>query len=90
MVQINVSTSYLERIPLPQPSDEEIAYTPLPMGGMLETDLTNTTTVTVRNSLVYDKLINDKHRVTLQVGIETNSVKTKGETSQKFSPKILA
>ena len=66
------------------PSDEEIAYTPLPMGGMLETDLTNTTTVTVRNSLVYDKLINDKHRVTLQVGIETNSVKTKGETNTRY------
>lgn len=56
----------------------------LPMGGILVTGLTNTTTVTVRNSLVFDRLFHDKHRVTLQLGIETNSVKTKGESNTRY------
>ena len=66
------------------PSDPEIAYSPLPMGGVLETGLTNTTSVTTRNALVYDRLFRDKHRMTLQLGIETNSVKTKGETNTRY------
>lgn len=59
---------------------KEAASTPLPNGGVLETDLTNTSTIVVRNSLVYDRLFAKKHRLTLQLGIETNSIKTKGET----------
>lgn len=62
----------------------ETQSTPLPMGGLLETGLTNVTTITVRNSLVYDKLFNEKHRMTLQFGIETNSVKTKGESNSRY------
>ncbi len=66
------------------PTDEETGMTPLPQGGVLQTDLTNTTTVTVRNSLVYDKLFKEKHRVTLQLGIETNSTQTKGESNMRY------
>lgn len=62
----------------------ESASSPLPMGGILETDLTNTTTITLRNSLIYDHLFKDKHRVTLQFGIETNAVKTKGGTTKRY------
>lgn len=56
----------------------------LPMGGVLGTGLTNTTTITTRNSLVYDKLFKEKHRLTAQLGIETNSIKTKGETATRY------
>ena len=65
-------------------TDSGYRSTPLPVGGVLSTDMTNTRTVTVRNSLVYDRLFREKHRVTLQVGIETNSVKTKGETNLRY------
>ena len=66
------------------PSAPEIEYSRLPMGGLLETDLTNVTSVTVRNALVYDHLFKEKHRVTLQLGIETNSVKTRGEANKRY------
>ena len=46
-------------------------------GGLLESSLTNTKCVSVRNSLVYNRLFKEKHRVTLQLGIETNSTETK-------------
>ena len=62
----------------------ETTYTPLPMGGVLETGLTNTATITVRNSLVYDRLFKEKHRMTLQVGVETNSTRTKGESTLRY------
>ena len=62
----------------------EMKSSPLPVGGILETDLINTTTVMVRNSLVYDQLFKEKHRFTLQVGIETNSVKSKGGSSKRY------
>ncbi|WP_306437785.1 SusC/RagA family TonB-linked outer membrane protein [Odoribacter splanchnicus] len=66
------------------PSDEEINRSPLPYGGLLETDLTNTTSITVQNSLVYDKMFGEKHRMTLQLGIETNSLKTEGQTDAQY------
>ncbi|MDY4171682.1 MAG: SusC/RagA family TonB-linked outer membrane protein, partial [Evtepia sp.] len=66
------------------PSNEKIKISKLPMGGLLETDLTNTTSITVQNSLVYDRLFEQKHRLTLQLGIETNGVKTKGETNIRY------
>lgn len=62
----------------------ETQATPLPIGGLLETDLSNVTTIMVRNSLVYDRLFKDKHRMTLQLGVETNSVDTKGETNTRY------
>ena len=67
-----------------QANSTEMKSSPLPFGGLLEMDLVNTTTITVRNSLVYDRLFQDKHRLTLQLGIETNSVKTKGETTKRY------
>ena len=46
--------------------------------------LTNTQSISVRNSLVYDCSIKDVHRLVLQLGIETNSTKTKGETNTRY------
>lgn len=65
-------------------TSDEAKQTPLPNGGILETDLANNTSVMVRNSLVYDRLFGDKHKVTLQLGIETNAVKTKGNTLKRY------
>lgn len=66
------------------PNSVETISTPLPMGGLLETDLTNVSTITTRNSLVYNKVLDLKHRITLQAGIETNSSKTKGESNTRW------
>ena len=66
------------------PNSVETTSTPLPMGGLLETDLTNVSTITTRNALVYNKLFDAKHRITLQAGIATNSSKTKGETNTRW------
>lgn len=65
-------------------TSDEAKQSPLPNGGILETDLTNNTTIMVRNSLVYDRLFGNKHRMTLQLGIETNSHKTKGNTLKRY------
>lgn len=65
-------------------SSQEIGYSRMPFGGLLETGFTDITTITVRNALVYDKLINDVHRITAQIGIETNTVKTRGTTSKRY------
>ena len=62
----------------------ETKSTPLPHGGKLETSLTNTSAITVRNALVYDRLLQDKHRVTLQLGIETNTTKTEGGNNARW------
>ena len=65
-------------------SAPEFAYTRLPFGGLLETGLTDVSTVTVRNALVYDHMFEDIHRLTLQLGVETNSSKTRGTTSRRY------
>ena len=65
-------------------SAPEIDYSRMPFGGLLETGLTDITSITVRNALVFDKLIKDVHRLTAQVGIETNAVKTRGNTMKRY------
>ena len=62
----------------------EQKLSPLPFGGLLQTDLTNTTTITARNSLVYDWLFNQKHRTTFQLGTEATTVKMKGGTNKRY------
>lgn len=56
----------------------------LPFGGLLETDLNNNTSVMVRNSLVYDQSFHEKHRVTFQLGVETNSIQNKGGYNKRY------
>ena len=65
-------------------SAPEFAYTRLPFGGLLETGLTDVSTITVRNALVYDRMFKEVHRLTLQLGIETNSTKTRGTTGKRY------
>lgn len=56
----------------------------LPFGGLLETDLNNNTSAMVRNSLVYDRSFREKHRVTFQLGVETNSIQNKGGYNKRY------
>ena len=65
-------------------SAAEIGYSRLPFGGLLETGLSDISSLTVRNALVYDNLFAEKHRLVAQVGIETNAVKTKGNTMARY------
>lgn len=65
-------------------SAPEFAYTRLPFGGLLETGLTDVSTITVRNALIYDRMFKEIHRLTLQLGIETNSTKTRGTTGKRY------
>ncbi|MDR1274388.1 MAG: TonB-dependent receptor, partial [Odoribacteraceae bacterium] len=62
----------------------EMGMTRLPFGGILETSTTTTSTLVARNSFVYDHLFNDRHRVTLQAGTETQSVTTEGGSSTRY------
>lgn len=62
----------------------EMKLSPLPFGGLLETDLSNTTSITARNSLVYDRIFKLKHRTTFQLGTETSSTKMKGNTNKRY------
>lgn len=65
-------------------SAPEFGYTRIPFGGVLDLGSTDISSVTVRNSLVYDHLFAEKHRLTAQLGIETNSVRTRGNTSTTY------
>lgn len=65
-------------------SAEEFSYSRMPFGGLLETGLTDVTSYTVRNALVYDNTFKNLHRLTAQIGIETNSTRTKGNTNTRY------
>lgn len=65
-------------------SAPEFGYTPIPYGGVLDQGITDVTSITVRNALVYDHLFGEKHRLIAQAGVETNAVKTKGNTSTTY------
>ena len=63
---------------------KEETYSPLPMGGVLATEGNSINSVTTRNSLIFDRMFKDKHRLTVQLGIETNSVKTTGTSNTRY------
>lgn len=65
-------------------SAPELAYTRMPFGGVLETGLSDISSLTVRNALVYDQLLKETHRLTAQIGIESNSIKTKGNNNLRY------
>lgn len=65
-------------------SAPEFAYTPFAFWRFTETGLTDVSTITVRNALVYDRMFKEVHRLTLQLGIETNSTKTRGTTGKRY------
>ncbi len=65
-------------------SAAEVGYSPLPFGGLLQMGLSDISSLTIRNALVYDKLFAEKHRLVAQLGLETNSVKTKGNSTTHY------
>jgi TonB-linked outer membrane protein, SusC/RagA family/TonB-dependent outer membrane receptor, SusC/RagA subfamily, signature region len=65
-------------------SDPKFSYSRLPFGGLLENRFTDIATITVRNALVYDKILGAAHKITAQLGVETNSTKTRGNVSERY------
>ena len=65
-------------------SAKEFGYTRLPFGGVLDLSNTDVSTVTIRNALIFDYTIKEDHRITAQAGIETNSTRTRGNTSTRY------
>ena len=61
-----------------------MGYSPLPFGGLLETGLTDITSLQIRNALVYDHSFKEKHRLVAQLGIESYAVKTKGNSTARY------
>ncbi|GHT60525.1 hypothetical protein AGMMS50239_09670 [Bacteroidia bacterium] len=62
----------------------EMGMTKLPFGGILETGNTTTSTFVARNAFVYDHIFKDEHRMTLQAGLETQSVNMDGGTNLRY------
>lgn len=65
-------------------SSAEFGYTRLPFGGVLDQASTDIASITVRNALVADNIWKEKHRLTAQLGIETNAVRTRGNVSTNY------
>lgn len=63
---------------------------PLPNGGVLHTEDTNTKSYVFRSDLIFDKLYNDTHRITLQGGMELRSSDTQANynTTYGYKPDV--
>lgn len=66
------------------PTSVEYKNSMLPHGGLLNTDNTNQTTWSWRNSLQYDKLFNNVHALTVMLGMEMSSSKYDGYTDGHY------
>ena len=62
----------------------EYLSSPLPMGGLLHTEDYQSDDYTIRNDFVYDNLLKEMHRVTLQAGFEVRSSKRTGGADSRF------
>ena len=58
--------------------------TQLPFGGLLELQESSVRDYSFRNSLTYSKTFQDKHNITLQLGIEVTSNKITGSSSVNY------
>lgn len=56
----------------------------LPFGGLLQADNMNNRNYMFRNSLVYNKLFNKKHNLSLNLGVETTSDKNTGNGNKRY------
>lgn len=65
-------------------SSPAIEWSPLPKGGVLDTDLSGVHTATARNALTWSKLLGGDHRVSAQLGTEATSVRTQGNAAQQW------
>lgn len=79
---ITQSRGYEAGSVLPNSLEEKASR--LPWGGLLYTEETSVRTYTFRNSLLYDRTLNDVHRFTVQLGIEVTSAKTTGVNNKTF------
>lgn len=65
-------------------NSEQEGKSPLPYGGVLHLEDTNTDNLTFRGDLIYDNLFKNLHRVTLQYGMEIRSAKIRGNYSTTY------
>ncbi|QEC42409.1 SusC/RagA family TonB-linked outer membrane protein [Pseudobacter ginsenosidimutans] len=64
-------------------SPQELASA-LPFGGLVQLQSSTNRGYTLRNSLVYNKVFNDKHAVTAQLGTEARSTITEGSMNTRY------
>ena len=61
------------------PNSAEQYASVLPFGGLLQSEYAQTKNYSFRSSLVYNKMFNEDHRLTLNLGFQVNSVSSGGE-----------
>ena len=63
------------------PNSAEQYASILPFGGLLQSEYAQTKNYSFRSSLVYNKLFNEDHRLTLNLGFQVNSVEQDGNAN---------
>ncbi|MEI3423411.1 MAG: SusC/RagA family TonB-linked outer membrane protein [Butyricimonas faecihominis] len=66
------------------PNSAEQYASILPFGGLLQSEYAQTKNYSFRSSLVYNKLFNEDHRLTLNLGFQGNSVKQDGNANLRY------
>ena len=66
------------------PSSAEQYASVLPFGGLLQSEYAQTKNYSFRSSLVYNKMFNEDHRLTLNLGFQVNSVAQEGNASLRY------
>lgn len=68
---------------VPVNSEAELS-SPLPYGGLLNTQNSSTVNYSFRGALVYNKTFNEKHAITVNLGAQATSSKVDGETNLRY------
>ena len=66
------------------PNSAEQYASILPFGGLLQSEYAQTKNYSFRSSLVYNKLFNEDHRLTLNLGFQVNSVEQDGNANLRY------
>ena len=66
------------------PNSAEQNASVLPFGGLLQSEYAQTKNYSFRSSLVYNKMFNEDHRLTLNLGFQVNSVTQEGNASLRY------
>lgn len=67
-----------------QPNSAEELASPLPYGGLLNTQQNSTFNYSVRAAFVYNNTFREKHRLTMNLGFQMTSNKVDGFTSMRY------
>lgn len=67
-----------------QPNSEAELSSPLPYGGLLNTNNQNTMNYSFRGSMVYSNVFNKKHNVTFNLGMQLTSIRANGDTNLRY------